>query len=489
MPSTDELLTLGRKEIQALAKKHGIKANQKSDALIKQLVAATAELGGVDAPNEAAITAVAATEEPAPMETEADVPASTDVEPLAAVSTAVDPAADEESWREAHEEKAWREAHVEKDWREAVVENAWKDAHEEKALRERGEKEAAAAKKAAAEEEEAAEMEAAKEEAAPKEEEAAEKEAAKEEEAVVAEAELATEEVAAETEVAAEEAADVDMRPAAEKEEVAAQDTPAEAAAEPIVMEAAIPAAPGSAVRPSSAVLPTSVAPGSAARPGSAAPGSARSSNKPWAKSPFVPLKSVKPLTTFSAFPVATPGSASLSERGLASVKSLEAASKKKLDDSRKAQVGARSSPSRAESHRTRSRPTQHCYLSRCLPCCCCHPLIFVPPRPITTGERSAQGRRRRAPRADLLQVPRREQGQLDDGHHQRQEPRGMGRGRCPRGGDGVRQAQGRRRAARVEIAQERGEGGCHGSRLMRRRRRQLTVLESPSRSMMSVSV
>ena len=38
MPSADELAALPRKELQALAKTHGVKANQKNDVIIAQLL-------------------------------------------------------------------------------------------------------------------------------------------------------------------------------------------------------------------------------------------------------------------------------------------------------------------------------------------------------------------------------------------------------------------------------------------------------------------
>ena len=67
----------------------------------------------------------------------------------------------------------------------------------------------------------------------------------------------------------------------------------------------------------------------------SSQPRSARSA-RPWKVTPFVPLKSEKPLTRLQPFAAAEPGSASLSDRGVSSLKSIEAASRKRLEDSRR---------------------------------------------------------------------------------------------------------------------------------------------------------
>lgn len=86
---TDELCALSRTELQALAKEHGIKANQKTDVLIRELEAkleASAEEGRCSVPQSEPITTLMFGE----METEtanlnADVPAA-DVETSAAVA-------------------------------------------------------------------------------------------------------------------------------------------------------------------------------------------------------------------------------------------------------------------------------------------------------------------------------------------------------------------------------------------------------------------
>ena len=53
----------------------------------------------------------------------------------------------------------------------------------------------------------------------------------------------------------------------------------------------------------------------------------------PWSRTPFVPQKSNKSLTQFKEFSAARPGSASLSERGVGSLKSLESAKRKREED------------------------------------------------------------------------------------------------------------------------------------------------------------
>jgi len=66
-----------------------------------------------------------------------------------------------------------------------------------------------------------------------------------------------------------------------------------------------------------------------------------RSATKPWEATPFVPLKSVKPLTKAEPFSVGRPGSTSLSERGITSVRSIEVASRKKEVESQRAEESA----------------------------------------------------------------------------------------------------------------------------------------------------
>ena len=56
MPSADELAALPRKELQALAKTHGVKANQKNDVIIAQLLPLVASTMTLTVVATAAIT-------------------------------------------------------------------------------------------------------------------------------------------------------------------------------------------------------------------------------------------------------------------------------------------------------------------------------------------------------------------------------------------------------------------------------------------------